>query len=133
MIRKSPEVRIYQLIKAKGYCTKVSVYRKRIVPNAETAEILLATMVKLGLLNTKEIPSPLGGGHAQTLYESTNKLNDIGMKENYISAVDEVVDLTAKIELLDYRIRSYDRSERLAWKRVHELENKLNERDTINN
>jgi chaperonin cofactor prefoldin len=55
------------------------------------------------------------------------------MKENYISAVDEVVDLTAKIELLDYQIRSYDRSERLAWKRVHELENELNERDTINN
>jgi chaperonin cofactor prefoldin len=55
------------------------------------------------------------------------------MKENYISAVDEVVDLRGKIELLDYQIRSYDRSERLAWKRVHELENELNERDTINN
>jgi len=55
------------------------------------------------------------------------------MKENYISAVDEVVDLRSKIELLDYQVRSYDRSERLAWKRVHELENELNERDTINN
>jgi hypothetical protein len=133
MLKKSPEARIYQLIKAKGYCTKVNVYRKRIAPNAETAEILLATMVKLGLLNTKEIPPPLGGGHAQTIYESTNKLNDIGMKENYISAVDEVVDLRAKIELLDYQVRSYDRSERLAWKRVHELEEKLNERYTIDN
>jgi len=55
------------------------------------------------------------------------------MKENYISAVEEVVDLKAKLELLDYQVRSYDRSERLAWKRVHELESKLNERDTINN
>ena len=55
------------------------------------------------------------------------------MKENYISAVDEVVDLKAKIELLDYQVRSYDRSERLAWKRVHELENELNERNTIDN
>jgi|TARA_Y100001951_G_C11144883_1_gene185757 chaperonin cofactor prefoldin len=55
------------------------------------------------------------------------------MKENYISAVDEVVDLKAKIELLDYQIRSYDRSERLAWNRVHELEEELNERNTINN
>ena len=55
------------------------------------------------------------------------------MKENYISAVDEVVDLKAKIELLDYQIRSYDRSERLAWKRVHELEEELHERNTIDN
>jgi hypothetical protein len=131
-MRKSPEVRIYELIKTQGYCTKVNVYRKRIAQNAESAEIILAMMVKLGLLTTKEIP-PLCGGHTQTLYESTDKLNDIGMKENYISAVDEVVDLKAKLELLDYQIRSYDRSERLAWKRVHELEDKLNERDTINN
>jgi chaperonin cofactor prefoldin len=55
------------------------------------------------------------------------------MKDIYISAVDEVVDLRAKIELLDYQVRSYDRSERLAWKRVHELEEKLNERYTIDN
>jgi len=55
------------------------------------------------------------------------------MKENYISAVDEVVDLKDKIKLLDYQIRSYDRSERLAWKRVHDLEDKLNERNTIDN
>ena len=58
------------------------------------------------------------------------------MNENYISAVDEVVDLKAKLELFDYQIRSYDRSERLAWKRVHELEEELeelNERNTRNN
>lgn len=47
------------------------------------------------------------------------------MEENYISTVDEVVDLRAKIKSLKWQIRSYDRSERLAWKRVHELEYEL--------
>jgi hypothetical protein len=52
------------------------------------------------------------------------------MKENYISAVDEVVDLRAKVRSLEWQVESYDRSERLAWKRVHDLEY---ERDSIDN
>ena len=47
------------------------------------------------------------------------------MKENYISAVDEVVDLRAKVKALKWQVKSYDRSERLAWSRVHKLEYEL--------
>ena len=103
-MKKSPESRVIQLIVDNGgQCTKSNVYRKRIASNAWSAEVLLATMVRAGLLNTKEIPPPLGGGHPQTLYESTGTA-----KETYVSTVDVVIDLKAKIRALEHRVHKLE-------------------------
>jgi hypothetical protein len=103
-MKKSPESRVIQLIVDNGgQCTKSNVYRKRIASNAGSAEVLLATMVRAGLLNTKEIPPPLGGGHPQTLYESTGTA-----KETYVSTVDVVIDLKAKIRALEHRVHKLE-------------------------
>ena len=99
-IHKSPERKVLQLLESNGgQCTKVNGYRKRITYDADSAENLLTSMVRAGLLNTKEIPPPLGGGHPQTIYESTDET-----KENYVSTVNNVIDLKAKVSALEYRI-----------------------------
>jgi|TARA_Y100000034_G_scaffold128069_1_gene182036 hypothetical protein len=103
-VNKSSESRIIQLIVDNGgQCTKSDVYRKRIVSNAESAEVLLTAMVRAGLLNTKEVPPPLGGGHPQTLYENTNTV-----KETYVSTVDVVIDLKAKVKALEHRVHKLE-------------------------
>ena len=103
-MKKSPESRVLKLIVDNGgQCTKVNVYRKRIARNAWSAEVLLAAMVRAGPLITKEVPSPLGGGHPQTLYESTGTA-----KETYVSTVDVVIDLKAKIRALEHRVRKLE-------------------------